>query len=558
VQQAFLVCHSPDGEKRRIAVGSSLTVGRAVDCGCVIDDAAASRRHVLITLDKGQYVWKDLGSTNGTSFNGEEHPGGVLRHGDRLQIGETALEFGIEDRLAETETPGSTTLIRESMLNWRQTGEGSPKEDRPERLLRAVYTVMSEIASNYEPCPLVDRILETTMKAIDAQRGAIVFAREVPDDLGPCPVCNRYHVIENGQHHHVEEREFHISSTAAHRVLRRGESLFVQDMDSPGDFHVSDSMVSMHLRSIMCAPLRGKYGILGILYVDSDRPHHQYTHDDMLLTTAVANSAGLALENARMHSQIIEKHRMDQEIAHAWAIQEGFLVRQWPEDDTRFTVFGDTRPAKVVGGDFYDYVRPDPGSVGILIGDVSGKGVPAALTMAQLLAEFRLCAKGNASPTAVLATLNEGLVARSRFGTFCTLCYLILNLDSGAVRCANAGHHPVIAAGKRGVRVLGSATGPPAGIVEQGKWTDVEFTLKQGESALLYTDGIVEARRSIQTGVDEAVEEFGMENLCRNVHESVRATPHEMVSRITGAVLDWCAPAAPHDDCTMIALKYVG
>lgn len=109
----------------------------------------------------------------------------------------------------------------------------------------------------------------------------------------------------------------------------------------------------------------------------------------MLLSTAVGNSAGLALENARMHVQIVEKNRTDSEIQHAWQIQQGFLINEWPEDDARFKVYGDTRPAKTVGGDFYDFVQPDDAHVGLLIGDVSGKGVPAALTMAQLLTEFR-------------------------------------------------------------------------------------------------------------------------------------------------------------------------
>ncbi|MBX7257576.1 MAG: SpoIIE family protein phosphatase [Candidatus Hydrogenedentes bacterium] len=556
MQQAFLVCRSARGDIRRIPVGASITVGRSIDCGCVIDDAAASRRHVRISYYKGVYRWKDLGSTNGTLYNGVELGEGELKHGDKLQIGEAVIEFEVKSG-GDEEGLGSTTMIQESMVDWKDSGAHPTKEDRSEKLLRAVYSVMSEIASNYELCPLVDRILETTIKAVDAQRGVIVFAEEDVEGLLPCPECKKFHAIENGRLKHVRDKDFRISSTVAHRVLTQGESLLIQDTGGPGEVNPSESIVSLHLRSIICAPLRGKFGILGILYMDTDRANQQYTHEDMLLSTAVGNSAGLALENARMHSQILDKYRTDQEIEHAWAIQDGFLVHAWPEDDKRFSVYGEMRPAKTVGGDFYDFVRPDADHVGILIGDVSGKGVPAALTMAQLLAEFRLCAKEETSPTKVLRMLNEGLVDRSRFGTFCTLAYLVIDLRNGTVRCCNAGHHPALAIGRGSVRVFAGASGPPVGVLLEADWTDSEHQLSPGESVLLYTDGILEARANSTVDKDGALEEFGMEKLREVVHNQ-GASPKSLVERVHMAVLEYCEPDGPHDDCTMIALKYEG
>lgn len=556
MQQAFLVCYSACGDTRRIPVGASITVGRSIDCGCVIDDPAASRRHVRITFHKGAYRWKDLGSTNGTLCNGVEVGEGDLKHGDKLQIGEAVIEFELESAPDE-DSLGSSTMIQQSMVDWKDSGAHPVKEDRSEHLLRAVYAVMSEIASNYEPCPLVDRILETTIKAVDAQRGVIIFAADDGEGLMPCPVCKKFHAIEEGKLKHIREKEFRISSTVAHRVLSRGESLLIQDTGGPGELNPSESIVSLKLRSIICTPLRGKYGILGILYMDTDRANQQYTHQDMLLSTAVGNSAGLALENARMHSQILEKYRTDQEIEHAWAIQEGFLVRAWPVDDGRFAVYGEMRPAKTVGGDFYDFVRLDERHVGILVGDVSGKGVPAALTMAQLLAEFRLCAREEKSPARVLTRLNEGLVARSRFGTFCTLSYMVIDVESGVAVCCNAGHHPAVVTGAGGVRVLGSASGPPLGVLLEAEWSDSEHRLSAGEVVLLYTDGILEARGNSTVAQDGALEEFGMEKLCEVAH-SQWESPKALIDRVHMAVLEFCEPDGPHDDCTMIALKYSG
>lgn len=556
--RGFLVCKKGGEAGRRVPVGTSITLGRSVECGCVVDDAAASRRHVRITAEGERFLWKDLGSTNGTQLNGMPMLEGVLRDGDKLQIGETEIAFELEEFVEEPKNDGDTTTFTETITNWQKSGKVEPREERAENLLRAVYTVMNEISSNYEPCPLLDHILQTTMKAIDAQRGAIVFASEEDKGLEPCPVCRKYHVIARGKVQHVGERDFHISETVAQRVIKRGESLLYQDTDRDSELNVSESIRSLKLRSIICAPLRGKFGIFGILYVDSDSPKHQYTHEDMLLSTAVGNSAGLALENARMHSQIVEKHRTDSEIQHAWQIQQGFLINTWPDNDPRFQVYGDTRPAKTVGGDFYDFVQPDGDHVGLLIGDVSGKGVPAALTMAQLLAEFRLCARDCFSPSHVFGELNATMCKQGVRGTFCTLSYVILDLQSGHVLCASAGHHPAMAVGKGDLRIFGNATGPPVGILPENPWTDTEARLKPGETLLLYTDGIIEARAvHTRSGGTPLPDEFGPENLARVAAGLHKSSPREIVEAINKEVQAYCAPASPHDDCTMIAVKYL-
>jgi sigma-B regulation protein RsbU (phosphoserine phosphatase) len=279
----------------------------------------------------------------------------------------------------------------------------------------------------------------------------------------------------------------------------------------------------------------------------------------MLLTTAVGNSAGLALENAMMHLEILEKQRMEQDIQNAWTIQQGLLVKQWPEKQDQFEAYGETRPAKTVGGDFYDFVELDSGRVGLLVGDVSGKGMPAALTMAQLLADFRLSARGDLSPSDVLGALNEDLYERGQRGTFCTMCYLTLELSTGKVICGNAGHHPALCINKQGVHMFGSATGPPAGVVSEGQWRDAELQVVPGDTILLYTDGIIEARENAVREEDgRGPVEFGMERMCQVAHEVHEKGPTTLIARLGEEVQVHCRPGLPHDDCTMIAIRYLG
>ena len=558
MQRAYLVCESATNGPKDVSIGTGITLGRAGDCGFVIDDAAASRRHVMISHRSGQYFWRDLGSTNGTLLNGAKMLEGLLKNGDRLQIGETILRFEVEELPDSEGKPDDSTIFKKTLLDWKYSDDGvTAAAEKSEALLRAVYSVMNEIASNYEPCSLVDRILETTLSAIDAQRGAVFFAEQSSSELLPCPVCGKFHIISDQKLKHVQAGEIAISSTVTHHVLSRGESVLFTEGDAQNHINMAQSIMSLQIRSIICVPLRGKYGNLGILYIDTSRPGHMYTNDDMLLATAVGNSAGLALENAHMHREIIEKERIEQDIQHAWTIQEGFLFKDWPTGPGRFQVYGEMRPAKIVGGDFYDFVEPDEDHVGILIGDVAGKGVSAALTMAQLLAEFRIRAIQFPSPAIVLQTLNTEFFHRAKRGTFCTMCYIRIELTTGRMSIANAGHHPPILLSNGVAKTIADASGPPVGVLKKPPWTDFSMTLSPGDLLVLYTDGIAEARSvSANPEPHMPLGEYGIEPIQRLLQANPTMSPSRLIATVNNDVLEHCKPSSPHDDCTLIALRY--
>lgn len=559
MRRGFLVENPGARTERRAQVYDKMVLGRSNDCGFILDDVAASRRHAEIRIDGDDFLIADLGSTNGTLLNGSAIALAPLRPGDIVQVGDSKLQFESEETLPDPYSVfgEDTPTFLGAILD--KTGEvvARPPAEKSNELLHAVYGVTNAIASIYDPCALVDRILETTVQAIHAERGAIYFAAASDESeeprLGPCPVCGRLHVIREGRLGRSELDDVRISQTVARRVVTLGESVLYQDADD-SEIRAAESVLALNIRSIMCAPLRAKSGIMGILYFDTAQTSHVYTHDDMLLATAVGNSAGLAIENAKMQRHMLEKQRIEQEIAHAWIIQEGFLHSDWDDGDPRFLVYGQTRPAKTVGGDFYDFVRPAPDLAGILIGDVSGKGVPAALTMAQLLAEFRLCAQGELSPAAVLRRLNEELFVRSRHGMFCTLCYVLVNLRTGEAVGCNAGHLPPLVVGAKGAALLDPASGPPVGVVNEGPWADQTWRLAPGDTLVLYTDGLMEAKSG---GVDSPGE-FGLERLCAVALACPQRDPRPLIDSLNEAVLAHCGANAPHDDCTLIALRYLG
>ncbi|MCJ7755625.1 MAG: SpoIIE family protein phosphatase, partial [Thermoanaerobaculales bacterium] len=473
-----------------------------------------------------------------------------------IHIGETVLRFELGE--AKVEGVPEKTVFLQTVLDPSGREQKLPPSSLSQDFLEAAYTLMNAMASNFNPCELVDTILRTTMDAIRAHRGAVLFAG--PDNqLLPCAVCGKVHTILDGEALPATVEEIEISGTVARRVLQDGQNVLFQSGWSHSTIDPSVSMAALNLTSILCVPIRTQDSISGILYIDTNIVDHAYTQDDLLLAAAAGNSAGLALQNAYNHQALLQKQRIEQDVEAAWNIQEGFLVSDWSTDDPRFDIYGRTRPARIVGGDFYDFVRIDENRVGMLIGDVSGKGMPAALTMAQILAEFRLCVQGSTSPAEVLRQLNERLVVRSQRGLFCTIAAVAINLENGNILGANAGHHPLVVVSRdRSVTLLG-ASGPPIGILSDASWEDERAVLVPGDTMVFYTDGIVEARAGVTMSAGESeLVEYGIENLTEVARAAAAGGPQRLIEAVIHDVDRFCSPVAPHDDCTLIALRYNG
>jgi len=342
--QGFIVTGVGE-DRQRVPVGSSLIVGRASHSGCVIKDTAASRQHLEIRRTGDGFLCRDLDSRNGTTVNGARMSTCRLQDGDQILIGETLLRFELEAEKI-TSVPDKTVFLQ-TVLDPAGREKEPPPASSSKELLEAAYTLMNALASNFNPCDLVDRVLETTTQAIHAHRGAVLFAGP-RGELKPCSVCGNVHSIVNGRPRPADVDEIQISESVARRVLQDGENVLYQSGWANNTVDPSASIAALRLTSILCVPIRTQNSVLGILYMDTDIADHEYTDDDLLLAAAAGNSAGLALENARNHRALLDKQRIEQDIEAAWTIQESFLVSDWPTDDRRFEVYGVTQPAKGV------------------------------------------------------------------------------------------------------------------------------------------------------------------------------------------------------------------
>ncbi len=257
----------------------------------------------------------------------------------------------------------------------------------------------------------------------------------------------------------------------------------------------------------------------------------------------------LAEETMRLANE-----RMQQQLESARIIQQSFLPGHLPgADDPRIAMAAFNQPAASVGGDYYDVIALGGNRLGFVLGDVSGKGVPAAIYMARLVSDFRFLADGGGdSPAETLTALNRLLLGRGQPGMFVTLIYMVLNLETGLATFANAGHHPIMWRRAQGtVDALDGPAGPPLGIFEDLTYDDEDIGLAPGEDVLLFTDGVIEA-------INPAGEQFTEERLRETLLRLPNTEPPVLVGEVVKAIEAFTEGAPAHDDLTLLDARWEG
>ncbi len=265
----------------------------------------------------------------------------------------------------------------------------------------------------------------------------------------------------------------------------------------------------------------------------------------------VERLAAAAEERDRLHQQVLDKQKLEQELNLAAVIQQSFLPVSFPWSP-RYSTNARTVPAEAVGGDFYDFVELSDDRLGIVIGDVAGRGIAAAVYMARLISDFRAAAVRSASPCEALERLNQQLLSRSTRGLFVTMTYLVLDAASGELRYANGGHLPLLwCRGETGaVEVLDEDQGLPLGIATRPGLTERRLALGPRETFLLVTDGVVEG---LSGGRSDLSFDKLVEVLRRKAQDDERLVDSvfEEIARVSPAEV-------PRDDMTVLSVCWNG
>jgi len=332
--------------------------------------------------------------------------------------------------------------------------------------------------------------------------------------------------------------------STVNKVFKTGVAMISIDVDSDTNIRSQNSIVSLGLRSIMCVPMKIKNGIWGIIYVDSYQRAKNFTKDDLNVLECLADHAAIAIENAHLQKSLLEAQRIEQELEFAAIIQQSFLPSSMP-DVRNYFIEACNHSAKIVGGDFYDFLSLDSRRLGIAIGDVSGKGVPAALYMARLISDFHFLAQNETSPAPIFRKMNDQLASRSRRGMFVTMLYLVLDTETGAVTYVNAGHLPFLLQYQTRIHLLSEGEGIPLGIVAGAEYHESSFTLEPDNRILLFTDGVTEAANSAQ-------ERFSLERVIRHMAQAKKSGP--LAQSLFEEIQQFSSGAPQHDDITLLCV----
>lgn len=418
-------------------------------------------------------------------------------------------------------------------------GSGSSCSSDP---LRRVLAVNQRINSTLNLDELLGIVMSTAEGVMEAEAASLMLIDGNSNEL-----VFKVALGEKGNEL-VEKFRVRMGEGIAGAVAETGKPLIVNGTRGDPRFASRfDQATDFSSRAILCVPLRSKGKVIGVLEALNPIGRDGFSDGDLELFECFADQAAIAIENARLHSEILRREKTKQELEIAHEIQQGLLPdlskRAFGMDIAAVTV-----PAREVGGDFYDVIDLGGSRAGVILGDVSGKGVPAALYMVRTLSDYRFLAPRSPGPAGLLGMLNEGLSRDAPLGMFVTVLSAAVDIRTRTVHYASAGHPPLLGRQARSgrVEVLNDAKGVPLGLMPGTRYPQAEAALAAGDTLLFYTDGILEAR-------NRKGEEYSLGRLKRCLAEPVQGMS-ELVQRILQDVRGFTGGADPHDDITLLAL----
>ncbi len=431
-------------------------LGRGPLADLELKDPAVSRRHALVSWAEERCFVSDLQSGNGTYVNGERVRDPVqLGEGDEVRVGSTCLEFrksvergrdlSLVSRIllhdAQPALSGST--LSKSVvipMSGKRTTTGRTSLAAELRPLQQRFDFVTEVgktmAKTLDEAAILGEVLRLVLDILpQADRAFVVLYDEEKAKFVPCVARTRSGAAT----------EIPASRTLLEEVVRKRHALLSTDIGQEGGFEAAMSVRALDLRSVACVPLIAEDRVHGVLQVDNSERTKRFTEADLAVLVGIAGPIAVALVNARLHRELVDRELLEHDLALARRIQQRFLPKSLPElAGYRFAV--EYSPALAVGGDLYDLVPLPDGRLALAVGDVSGKGVSGALMMARLTSELRAAAVRRAGAAAVLEDLNEVVHSEATEGMFVTLLYGILDPSTGRIELANAGHLRPIAA----------------------------------------------------------------------------------------------------------------
>ena len=408
--------------------------------------------------------------------------------------------------------------------------------------LRKVLALNAILNSTLRLNELLTIIMKTSSEVMRSEVASLLLIDETSNELV-------FRVALGGKGAELEEKfRLKVGEGIAGSVAASGTPEIVNDPQNDARFAKRfDKSTGFVTRAILCVPMKARGKVIGVLQAINPIHRQGFAPEDLELFATFADQAAIAIENAQLHGEIVKQEKAKQALKIAHEIQQNFLPdltnRQYGIDICALSL-----PAFDVGGDLYDVIALDRDRVGIVLGDVSGKGVPAALYMVRAMSEYRFLAPQAKDPAELLTALNARLSVNSPFGMFLTMVCILVDRNTNTVQYSSAGHLPILLRkaldGK--TEILKGAQSPPLGLMAETAFFLNTTHLDPGDAFFLYTDGVVEAR-------DKNSREYTIERLTKCVKTKAdSATAYS--ERIFEEVRRFTTGADQHDDITALTV----
>ncbi len=557
----LLVTNGPSQGKSYELVDGEYVLGRdPIECQIPIKDVpAVSRRHARLFKSGNSYAVEDLKSRNKTYLNDEVgaiEEARLLRHGDQIRICEVTFVFEAGVPIA----PGAklpqmvdganlaqmsdddheslnSTIIKSFPVDVSSSSQGSIRlTASPEVKLAALIEITQSLGRAISLDEVLPQVLKSLFKIfVQADRGFIVL--QTPDGK----LIPRWVRLRREDGHDT----IRISRTIIRKVMESREAILSADAATDDRFEMSQSIADFRIRSMMCAPLLDNEGTpMGALQIDTLNQRQKFQPEDLELLISAAAQASIAIQNAQMHDASLRQKEIERDMQLAKDVQRGFLPESRP-DLPGYAFFDYYQPAEQVGGDYFDYIPLPDGRIAIVVADVVGHGIAAALLMAKLSAEARFFLYSEHEPAAAITRLNDKLT-RLNIQRFVTLICAVLCPKTHKLTIVNAGHMAPLVRRKGGtIEEPGEAeAGLPLGINEGVIYEQVETTIGPGETVMLYTDGINES-------IDKAGTFYTIDRMRKHARENDHGPDH-LGNLIVKDVERFLTGAVQNDDMCLV------
>jgi len=513
--------------------GERMILGRHPECDIVLDVGAVSRQHAVVVREKNEFFVEDLKSRNGTFVNGEVVSGRQkLQENDRVKVCDIIFAFHqgtpvggrelappvipLDDSSRATfvddtsDKSASGTIM--SSFDVQANKSGFQISVNPELKLQALLEITRNLATTIDLNIVLGKVIESLFKIfIQADRGFVVLKDPATGALVPRAVKYR---------RNDDSESIRISRTIVNQVMTSCEAILSADAAGDTRFDGSQSIADFRIRSMMCAPLIDTAGkALGVIQIDTLDQRSRFQTGDLDVLAGVAYQAAFAIENAQLHVDALKQQAFERDLDLAHKVQQGFLPDK-PPQIASYEFFDFYEAANQIGGDYFDYIPLQGGRIAVVIGDVAGKGMPAALLMAKLSADVRYSLASASSPADAVNRLNAGFARSDWQDRFVTFVSVTLDPERHEVTVVNAGHmSPYLRHADGRVEMLGEKEkGLPLGVIPDYDFESATIPLLPGDVLTLFTDGINEAMNA-----DNAL--YGFERLETQLKKGSKGCP---------------------------------